>query len=855
MMNKKSTENTVFVRFHPPSSLLRRHHIENHFSQVGPIKKASLIIPKKPDEESGENTNKPSSYGFIKYTCEADAVAAAERLNRSTLELPPGEQQTGEPKTFQVKVELASTQVSSSKQQDKQKGGEEEKEGNEKESATVDKKHNRIILRNLSFYAKESHIQDAMKQFGPLVEVNLPKVDGKSRGFAFCTFASPKDAKKAIDACHKTPLQIKQRNVQVDWSLAKAVHQKQKEEQQKLKRKQEYQDKVRQETKAAEKKKQENAEEEEEEEDSDDNDSSSSDSDDDGDSGSDDDSKSEDSDNDGDSNSAEASEEEDDNEEKEEEDKQLAIEEQRELFVRNLPFDSTRHDIFETFRKYGKIAAIYLVSDPKTGLPRGTAFITYEKHAAAERAMKASNKNAPTKKGNDPAGATMPTSGLQSGISLKGRPLLVDYAVDKETANTLKRDTDQGGDGSHNKHQKDKRNLYLKGEGRVDDDAAWQALGEQDQAKRQRAWADKTTKLKSPLFFINPNRLSIRNLSKSVDEGALKQLLFDATQRGLEKRLVSVRDLAAQWTAAGEMSQREVLEQSKAIKTIPEEENVLKPAFLDEKNTKKTIPSVFLDRDFDAVPTNKNKTLAPSRGFAFAEFEHHVHALACLRELNNNPAYSESYAAGGKAAANAASAAKKRRHKKKKSKQRDEGIDAEAIKVPRLIVEFTVENKAKARQQADHRARQQANRIKQKLEHKEKKELAALPSSADGGNEEKKSKKRGRGAKQREKKRQRRLQGEQEDGAEMAVEAAESKPRKFHHGGAAVPRKEEQREQPKGIKPPKKQKRNKELEAEEKFSKLVDKFKADFVGAGAQAAAKSVSPQKKVVAEGKRWFD
>ena len=28
-----------------------------------------------------------------------------------------------------------------------------------------------------------------------------------------------------------------------------------------------------------------------------------------------------------------------------------------------------------------------------------------------------------------------------------------------------------------------------------------------------------------------------------------------------------------------------------------------------------------------------------SRGFGFVEFKEHVHALACLRYLNNNPAY------------------------------------------------------------------------------------------------------------------------------------------------------------------------------------------------------------------------
>lgn len=33
--------------------------------------------------------------------------------------------------------------------------------------------------------------------------------------------------------------------------------------------------------------------------------------------------------------------------------------------------------------------------------------------------------------------------------------------------------------------------------------------------------------------------------------------------------------------------------------------------------------------------------LPQSRGYGFVEFVHHSHALACLRELNNNPAYTK----------------------------------------------------------------------------------------------------------------------------------------------------------------------------------------------------------------------
>jgi nucleolar protein 4 len=70
-----------------------------------------------------------------------------------------------------------------------------------------------------------------------------------------------------------------------------------------------------------------------------------------------------------------------------------------------------------------------------------------------------------------------------------------------------------------------------------------------------------------------------------------------------------------------------------------------------------------------------------SKGYGFLEFKEHLHALAALRQLNNNPAYSK-YAAGGGATS-------------KKPEER-----------PRLIVEFTVENWREVKKQEDKRVRQ-----------------------------------------------------------------------------------------------------------------------------------------------------
>ena len=881
----KNTEHTVFVRFAPPSSLLRRHHIENHFSQVGPIKKASLIIPKAPattgdqEEEDGSSPSPPkaASYGFIKYTCASDAVTAAKQLNRSTLTLPPDEQSHyGEASSFKVTVELASVQMNKQQKHQQQQGGggkgestkDDDEEGDSSSTAkkTMEeailqnkKKHNRIILRNLSFYAKESHIREAMEPFGTVLEVHVPTVQGRSRGFAFCTFATPAQAQKALTAAKPTSssqeggITIKQRKVQADFSVSKVQHQQQRETEQKLKRKQEYQSNVvsEQQGGATSHVKPEKEEEESDSDSENDNDSDDDDDDDDdsSNSGSDSEAKSEDDSDDMDEDSDE------DEEADDAHSKEKVLQEQRQLFIRNLPFDASRHDVFQAFRKYGTVQAVYIVVDPKTKLPRGTCFVTYEKHAGAARAMIAAGAGSSDPKKKD----TAAVSGSITGIDIKGRNLLVDYAVDKETATTLKRDQSVDG-GQHIQHGKDKRNIYLKGEGRVDVDEEWEALGENDQNKRQRAWADKISKLKSPLFFINPYRLSIRNIAKGVEEGPLKKLLFDATQRGLEKGLVSVQDFVTHMKASGENTPREIMELTKALKTksVPDKENPLSVASLDEKNTKHTIPSVYLDRNFEAAPAkgtkqpNGKKALAPSRGFAFAEFTHHVQALACLRELNNNPAYSEEFATAGRSAANAARVAK---NGPKKKKQKMEDGETRDVKIPRLIVEFTVENKAKAKQQAERRAHLKAHQQKQKLETREKRELASTQKPKDG-NEKSKSKQLGRGAKQREKKR---LRHEEDQNGPSAQEKAEAKERKLK-SQQLEKEKEIAKKKPKSVKPPKKQnKRQREdTEAEEHFSKLVNKYKEAFVGNADKKTveqAVAIEPKKEAVADGKRWYE
>ena len=891
--SKKNVDNTVFVRFVPPSNIIRRHHVEELFSQCGPIKKSSIIhaaAASATDKNEIANDDAPvtisRSYGFVKYTTPEDAQEAARQLNHRSL--------TIDGITITVKVELAQAQP----QQPQQSSNEPTTPSLEKEeerkppgpnntipqsSVTVTgshgdeidpttsnkndiKKTNRLILRNLSFYAKEADIRKALQSYGNIVDIHIPKVavspssqpstiKGKvvaptHRGFAFVTFEKEQDTEALLQQSPSSIL-IKERTVQISRSMDKTAYTNMQQQQQ-------GEEKVT--IQDARTRKVENLQ----NNDADDIEAD----------------KGED-----DANDNEDQEDEDDDSHKNTAKDDTAIAEGRCLFVRNLPFDCTRHDIFDTFRTFGYITSIFIVKTEsnhsndhtKTLLPKGTAFVTFQKQEPAKRALKCAN---PTVASSDPTtnfisqrtatsalmgdtnmvltdgGDSSTTSG--HGIVMKGRRLLVDLALDKETASTL-----IGGEKNADKvGYKDKRNLYLKNEGRVDNNEAknvmtWDELPEGDKLKRQTAWSEKNTKLRSPLFYINPNRLSIRNLGKHIDEVALKKLIVTAIRHGLyENRLVQPDDQIAHWRASGEYTTREILAKIQEGDTL---ENGIIPPF-DEKNIKQSIPSLHIHRD---VVSGGNKNIAPSRGFGFVEFQHHAHALACLRELNNNSLYSKEYAIGGKQVA----LMKERRKRTNSGKKRkveppikaedgttmgeDNYVTADGnIRTPRLIVEFTVENKAKAKQQAEHKAKQQANQMKQRMDLKSSEDVVvAAPEKV----------RKSRGAIQREKKRQRQQQsteGDDNNNKQDHVVAPEdaTASSQLDHVDSTSEATTNAKKKARSVAPPKKPAK---LDADEvTFSNLVASYQQQADAAAAAAATSNSTDHLAASSKPKRrWYD
>ena len=773
----KSTENTVFVRFVPNPTKVLRHELEELFSQMGPIKKSSWIHSdsnnnkkssnnkgggREQEEDAGGASNYSSKgYGFVKYLSTQDAQAATNELHDTYI--------TMNGQKIQLKVELASTSSSTnldpttkttSASNNKSKPFDMKttprttshdkndlSNVGDDDILSTKKKLSRVIVRNLSFYAKENHIRRVMEeQFGKVIDVHLPRVNDKLHvGFCFVTFENSDDAKLAVSSSSSTttkPIMIQKRKVNIDWSIPKNVHQQQKQQKEKDKK-----DSSEKRSPKEDKTKSKKHMEDEEREDStsgsdDDNDNES----DDGSSSS-SNSDNDDDNDDNDSNSAHDSEDDDkeDSKENDEESKDGEdlddhgedIDQRKTLFLRNLPFDTTRHDLFELFYKYGHIKGIYLVKDKQTGIAKGTAFITYSSSESAQKALDRTASNASSfvtqrqSMGTGDSKTTESTGGddaaptsSSSSLLFRGRQIMVNLAVDKETAATFDSSKSNKTSGT------DRRNMYLQAESRVessnpehnknDTNAAssttigygnWDDIPPQDQRKRQHALKDKTTKLQSPLFFINPNRLSVRNLAKHVDETMLRQLCAQATQRGLQNGLVSAKDQIAHWKAPGELSTRDIMSkvqqmEAKGEPIIPEwntsndnddhADNAA--ASKANKNIREYITSEYIDRDFVKGTSIKTKKAdAPSRGYGFIEFTHHVHALACLRELNNNPAYSKEYAAGG----SIANALKKKNKKKKPSGSSGSaggaaggansfiGEDGRVL-VPRLIVDFVV---------------------------------------------------------------------------------------------------------------------------------------------------------------------
>ncbi|ETV82697.1 hypothetical protein, variant [Aphanomyces astaci] len=544
----------------------------------------------------------------------------------------------------------------------------------------------RLIVRNLQFDVKDSDLEKLFGKHGPLAEVRVVRMPvdttkevasddskvvlGRSRGFGFVQFKNKADAQNSIEALNNTKL--KGREIVVDYAVAKSEYIKAQAAQA--------------EPVAV--------------EDEGDNDE--------GDEDGDNDLVGEDApelaDNE---NTLEMGDENDEDidallDAKEEADNapttpKVDTDSQRDrtVFIRNLSFQTSEQGLADAFTsEFGPVEYARVVMDRGSGLSKGVAFVRFRSKDDADAAIARGSVGTPTddknhkKKRDTNANGGLFNSAMLDGdgIYVDGRLLSVTRAVAKDDADRLTEEN------SAKRKAVDKRNMYLAYEGTINVNKAAETeleLPKMDIEKRRRAIKEKKEKLKNPLFFISATRLSVRNVALGVDEKVLKTVFREAAIAGLQDQVVNMKEVKAEYQLKKGLPVKIVL-----CKIVRDTENL------------------------------KAGEEPRSRGYGFVEFSQHVHALAALRKLNNNPAYTEYSGRGVKPTKGTSDADK-----------------------TRLIIEFALENHgklklrekrmndAKKRRDEDLMLRKAQGEVIEKVERKSRGKRQREAKASRGNNE------------------------------------------------------------------------------------------------------------------------
>lgn len=357
------------------------------------------------------------------------------------------------------------------------------------------------------------------------------------------------------------------------------------------------------------------------------------------------------------------------------------------IFVRNIPYDATQESLEEHFSKFGSVKYALPVIDKETGMPKGTAFVSFVHQEAYDQCL----KNAPEANTT----SLLISDDVKPEYVYEGRVLSITATLDRESANkaseksALKRQEFLG----KTPGEKDRRNLFLLNEGRITEKSKLAAvLTPQDLEIREKSYNLRVEQLKAnPSLHLSMTRLAIRNIPRSMTEKALKQL----GRKAVIEFAKEVKD-EKRHSLSKEEYERSTKYQYRGL--APEEIEQVKA--LEAKKTKKT----GLVKQAKIIMEVKGTTVGRSRGYGFLEYKDHKSALMGLRWLNA--------------------------HEVTKGEILDSLTPDEARNVTldkfegrRLVVEYAIENAnvVKKRQEGVERARESIYK-RQKLEETKKQE-------------------------------------------------------------------------------------------------------------------------------------
>ncbi|KIW01644.1 uncharacterized protein PV09_06830 [Verruconis gallopava] len=604
---------TLFIR--GLSADTTHESLTNHFSQSYPVKHAVVVT----DKDSG----KCKGYGFVTFADREDAQRALEEFN--------GTEFSG----HKLKIDFAERRKR--EDVDPSEGARPHKE--EREAPLPSK----LIVRNLPWSVDTPEkLTRLFLSFGKVNQAIVPKDNhGRMKGFGIVMLRGRKNAEHALEKVNGK--EVDGRILAVDWAADKETWQKAQAQARATSTEELKKEAVEDERIDSGQSEHEDVEEEESSSDNLDGDDDES----------------------GDSNHGADDADEDVGSENESEDdsvrKPKSTGNESVLFIRNLPFTTTDDDLYEHFGEIAPVRYARIVIDKETERPRGTGFVCFYKKSDADACLKEAPRVAkpPNSKEKKSLAATSGPSILENELAdptgkytMNGRVLHITRAVDKNEADRLAAE----GTASRNKRDRDKRRLFLLGEGTIPSNSPlYQKLSASERAMRD-ASAKQRRKLieTNPSLHLSLTRLSVRNIPRSVTSQELKNL----ARKAVVGFATDVKEGRRQ-----PLSKEELARDSEEMRKADKERKLKK------KGIVKQAKIIFEGKDGSKVEEGSGR----SRGYGFIEYYTHRSALMGLRWLNG---YSIEYQA-------------KETQKKSKSKPTKEDIQD---RKKRLIVEFAIEN-------------------------------------------------------------------------------------------------------------------------------------------------------------------
>ncbi|KAI9897591.1 hypothetical protein N3K66_007447 [Trichothecium roseum] len=575
---KQKTEErrSLFVRSLPPNAT--SESLADFFSQYFPVKHATVVTDKQTNESKG--------FGFVTFADTEDASQAKTALDKKVWD------------GRSIRIEIAEPRHRNTP------GEKGPRPAGKPPGRDENIKPPKLIVRNLPWSIKTSEqLGKLFMSYGKIKYADLPTNKGKMKGFGFVTIRGQKNAEKAIEGVNGK--EIDGRTLAVDWAVDREAWQEQQGKEEEVDPEDETSDS--------------GSDEEEEDEDENGEKPTAS--------------KTNDPGLDADlanfmKNHMQNMEDEDDDDEEDEEGeedeeeaqevstpaKKQSTDNSSTIFIRNLPFTTTDEQLQGFFTRFGAVRYARVVMDKVTEKPAGTGFVCFVKGEDAKSCIKgAPRPAAPTSGANKQSILQDESADPDGKYTLDGRLLSVAQAVNKETATHL-------ADSSLAKRrEKDKRKLFLLGEGHIGPDSPIHKLLSEPEIRMRQASAAQRRKLVqgNPTLHVSLVRLALRNIPRNLSSKEFKELARKAIV-GFAKDVKEGRRQP--------LSKEENARDSKEIKD-KERERKLKG-----KGIVRQAKIVFESAQGSKIAEDSGA--GKSRGYGFIEYTSHHWALMGLRYLN-----------------------------------------------------------------------------------------------------------------------------------------------------------------------------------------------------------------------------